>query len=171
VHLGLPRAFPRDFLDAFQILALTLGGLNALLNRLRHLRVFMQVVVEVDFEEVADEGAQRFAIRGDGVGAELGFGLGFKHRLDDAHTYRRLNPGADVRRLVLFFVKAADHLHQLLAKRRQMRAPLGRVLAVDKGVIFLTALGTVGEGDFYVVAHQVNRRIERLVFHLLAQQI
>ena len=87
------------------------------------------------------------------------------------HANRGLDAGADVGGVVLFFVETADHLHQRLAERGEVGAALRGVLAVDEGIIFLAALGGVGEGDLDVLADEVDRRIERLVFHFLAQQV
>ena len=107
----------------------------------------------------------------DGGGAELGFRLRLEHRLDDAHADRRLDAGADVGGVVLFLVKPADHLDERLAEGGEVGAALRGVLAVDEGIVFLAALGGVGEGDLDVLADEVDRRIERLVFHFLAQQV
>jgi hypothetical protein len=52
-----------------------------------------------------------------------------------------------------------------------VRAALGRVLAVDEGVVFLAALRGVGEGDLDVLALEVDRIVERLALHFLAQQV
>ena len=65
VDLRLLGAFAGEFLDALEFLALALGGEDALLDRLGDLRVLVQVVVEIGLEEIADEGAQRLAIRRD----------------------------------------------------------------------------------------------------------
>ena len=50
-------------------------------------------------------------------------------------------------------------------------AALSGVLTVDEGVVFLAALVGVGYGHLYVIPLKMNRRIERIGGHVVAQQI
>jgi hypothetical protein len=105
--------------------------------------------------------------------AEPSFGLGLRLEdgLHNAHTNRSLDAGADIGGLVLFFIKSPDDLHKCLAERGKVSAALRSVLAVDEGIVFLTALGGVREGDLDILADKMDGRIERLVLHFLAQKI
>ena len=52
-----------------------------------------------------------------------------------------------------------------------MRPALRRVLTVGKRIIFLAVLIAVGEGDFDVLAFQVNDWVENFARKILVQQI
>ena len=103
--------------------------------------------------------------------AELGLRLRLEHRLDDAHADRRLDPRPDVRWVILLLVESANHLHQRLPECRKVRPALRGVLPVYERIVVLAALLAVGERDLDVLPHQMDRRIQRLALHLLAQQI
>lgn len=66
----------------------------------------MQVVVQLPGNEVAHKGADGFPFRADGVGPQLGFGLGFEDGflyLDGDGGYEG---GADVPCLIIFLKKS-----------------------------------------------------------------
>src|SRR5690606_40659611 len=66
--------------DALPIFPLALRGHDPFLDGLGRLRVLVQVVVEICLEEIPDERAEGFTVRGDGGGAELRLRLGLEDR-------------------------------------------------------------------------------------------
>ncbi len=52
-----------------------------------------------------------------------------------------------------------------------MRAALRRILAVDERIVALAVARAVGDDQLDVLAHQVDRRIERLLGHVLVEQV
>ena len=52
-----------------------------------------------------------------------------------------------------------------------MSSPLGGVLAIDEGIVFLTILISVGKGHLYIVTLKMYDRIEGVTGHTVFQQI
>ena len=116
-------------------------------------------VVQLPGNEVAHKGADGFPFRADGVGPQLGFGLGFEDGflyLDGDGGYEG---GTDVPRLIVFLEEVPQGFDDGFPEGRLVGASLGGVLPVDEGVIFFSVLVTVGNDHFYVFSLQVDDRI------------
>lgn len=116
----------------------------------------MQVVVQLPGDEVAYEGADGFPFRADGIGSQLGLGLGFEDGFlyldgDGGHE-----GGTDVPSLIVFLEKVPQGFDDGLPEGRLVGAPLRGVLPVDEGVVLLPILAAMGEGHLDVVPFQMD---------------
>lgn len=106
VDFRLPGVFPGQLLDAGEFLAVPLRVLDFYFQGLGGFRIFVQVVVQFPRDEVADEGADGFPFRADGVGPQLGLCLGFKDGFLHLDGDGGHQGGADVRRLIVLLKKS-----------------------------------------------------------------
>ena len=170
VERDLLGRLARLLLDARDGLALLLVLDNLLLQRLRRLGVFVQVVVEVLAQEIDHEVAHRDPGL-DLLRAELDLGLRLEDRVGDLHRDGRNDRRADVRRIVVLVIELLDGLGDTLAEGRLVRTALRGVLAVHEREVALAVARAVGDGHLDVVAREVDRRIERILGHVLVQQV
>ena len=158
-------------LDARDGLALLLVLDDLLLEHLRRLGMLVQVVVEVLAQELHDEVADRGARLRHLLRAELRLGLRLEDRARHADRDGADERRADVGRVVVLVVELADGLGDGFAEGRLVRAALRRVLSVDERVAALAVARAVGDHHLDVGSRQVDGRIERLLGHVLVQQV
>ena len=170
VERHLLGRFAGFLLNTGDRLALLLVLDDLLLQNLGRLGVLVQVVVQVLGQKIDDEVAQRNP-RFDLLRAQFDLGLRLEHRI--GHTDR--NGGddrrADVRRIVILVIKLLDGLGDRFTESRLMRTALRGVLSIDERIVTLAVTRTVCDGHFDILARKVDRRIERLFGHVLAQEV
>ena len=177
VQADLLGALAGGFLDAGNLLAFLLVGLDLCLQHADGLRVFVQVVVQVALQDVEDVGLQEGAVVGAvGVvgrkmgGAKFGLGLCLKHRLLNPHTQGANQALADVSRFVFLLVELAHHTGITLAESGLVCAAFGGVLSVDKGIEVVARLPIhMGESGFKVAVLDVDDGVEAFAFHIVLQ--
>ena len=132
----------------------------------------MQVVVDLLLHEVTDKLVYAdSAFGGDGLGAQLDFGLALEHGFLDVNADGGYNAVADVHILISLAAELLDDLGDVFLEGCLMGASQGGVLSVDKGVVLLSVLVAVGEGYLYVLALQVDDVVERVAGHAVGQQV
>ena len=157
-------------LDPRDGLALLLVLDDFLLEHLRRVGMLVQVVVQMLAQEVHHEVAHRDA-RLNLLRAQLDFGLRLEDRVGHLDRDGGDNRRADVRRVVVLVVELLDGLGDGLAEGRLVRTALRGVLSVDERVVALAVARAVGDGHLDVVAREVDGQIERLVGHVLVEQV
>ena len=131
----------------------------------------MQVVVDVLLHEVAHKLVDALAV-GRHLGAsELDLGLRLKHGFLHIDGYGRHDAVADVGVLIVLVEELLDGPGDVFLEGALVGASLRGVLSVDEAVVFLAILVGVGEGDLYVVAHDVDDGIELVVGHVVLEQV
>ena len=153
------------------LLARLLTVLDFLFNGLRHIRVAVQVVIQLPRDEINHESTDGLLARPHHIAAQLRLGLALEHGIDDLDADGRLKPAAYIRGLVILLVETLQTLDDSLAKGILVRAAHGRMLPVDKGIVILPRLLLVRDGHLDVLILEVNGRVERGVRQLLIQQI
>ena len=103
--------------------------------------------------------------------AEFYLGLTLERRLNDVDGDGCHNAAANVREFKILLIKILYCARKMLTQSTLVRSALRGVLTIDKRIIILAVLVDMGEGDFNVVAFQVDNRIERLFAVALLQQI
>ena len=175
VEADLLGTLAGSLLDASNLLAFLLIGLDLGLQHADRLGVLVQVVIQVAFQDVEDvcfkEGAVVSAvwIVGREVGgAEFGLGLRLKHRFLDPHAQGANQALADVGRLVFLLVELAYHAGITLAESGLVRAAFGGVLAVDEGIEIIVRLPVnMGESGLEVAVLNVYDGVEAFAFHVV----
>ncbi len=151
--------------------ALAFALLYLFLENLGSVEIFVQIVVELFLEEVADEFGHCHAAGTHLARAQLGFCLRFKHRLLNLHRHCGNHAVAYVGVFKVAAEKFFDSARHRLLEGCKVRAPLGGVLPVDEGVVLLAVLVGVGECYLYVVSPQVYHRIEGVLGHVGFQKV
>ena len=171
VNFGLAGVFACQLLNAGEFLAVPFGILDFCFQGFGRFRVFVQVVVQLPGNEVAHKGADGFPFRADGVGAQLGFGLGFEDgflHLDGDGGYEG---GTDVPRLIIFLEEVPQGFDDGFPEGRLVGASLGGVLPVDEGVVLLPVLAAMSEGHFNVMPFQVDDGVQGVFAHRFRKQV
>ena len=152
--------------------ALLLRILNLLEHHLGDVGIAVEVVVELGLDEVVDE-----LIDGDiSVGrhvfrAEFDFRLGLEDGFFDVNGYRSNNTVTDVSEFLVLIEKLLDGSSDGLAVSGLVRTTLNGVLSVDEGIILVSGLIGMGQGNFDIFAGDVNNRIEGVGGHALSEQV
>lgn len=68
-------------------------------------------------------------------------------------------------------IKLLDGLGDRFTESRLMRTALRGVLSIDERIVTLAVTRTVCDGHFDILARKVDRRIKRLLGHVLAQKV
>ena len=170
VQVGFFGPLVGQLLDSGHVLAFPLALGDSFEQGIGHRRMLVQVIIQFPFDKIPDKGAERSTTRGHVLGSQLGFGLRLKNRLLNPQANSTNDGAPDIGGIKILFVKFPNGPHQRLAVSRQMRTPLGRVLTVHEGIIFLAVLFTVGKGQFNIVSFEVNDRIANRIRRGLAHQ-
>ena len=184
VDIGLLVALAGLLLYARNLHTLGLGCLDLVLQNRHHILVYAQVVVQVLGHEVVDVGAYgrtRLVVHhAVGVrllplphigGPELGLGLAFEVGLLNLYAYGSDHALTEVGRLVVLLEELLESLGNGFPVCREVGASVAGILAVDEGGDVLAVGVAVAEHYLYVLAHQVNRRIERGFAEVLVHQV
>ena len=152
--------------------ALLFGLLNLFQDDIRHLLVFVQVVVQQPANHlvhiVPDSLAARFHV----IGSQFGLGLRVEQRVLDFHRHGGAHGVAHIAGLEVLLVEIAKGFHDGLAHGLLVRAPMDGVLAVYEGVVVLAIFaGGVHHGELKVLIVQIDRLIQAVAASLLVQQI
>ena len=166
------RSFACGFSYAGNGFALAFRVLNLLEHDFRHLRVLVQVVVELQANKVVDELVDGdAACRAHIFRAEFDFRLALEHGFFDIDGNSAYYAVADVGEFLILAVELLDRSADSLAEGSLVCTALYGVLTVDERVILLTCLVGVCEGDLYIFAYDVNDRIEWIDCHCFGQQV
>ena len=184
IDVGALVALAGLLLDAADLLALLLGGLDLVLDHGDDLLVHAEIVVQVLGHEVVDVGADGGADVGleragfvvelllpHVVGPELGLGLAFEVRLLDLDADGAHDALAAVLGLVVLLEELLERLGDGLAVGGEVRAAVAGVLAVDEGGDVLAVGVAVAQHDLDVLALEVDGRVEGLVAEVLVDEV
>ena len=156
--------------------------LDFLLNDFGNIQIFVQKVVDLLFDEVAykliDAHAAQFKgiafgilVGRHGERTEFDFGLRLKGRFDDTNGNGGDKAVAHILHIVVFAEILLDGARDVLLKCTLVRTALSGVLAVDKGIVFLTILAGVGKSDVQIFVAQVHDGVQPLGGHVVGEQI
>ena len=151
-------------------LTLTLTLLDLILHHLSHILMDMQIVIHLLLDEVADILIDAHTIGGHRQRAQLDLRLTLKHRLFHIDGNCSHNTSSDVT-ILIFSKEIADGPGDMLLEGTLMGTALSGMLTIDEGIVFLTILIGMGEGNLDILAFQVDYRIKSVVGHTIVQQI
>ena len=172
VQIGFLSHFACLFGHACHLFANLFAFGHLLQDDVGHVGVLVQVVVHLALDEVADEFVYGNAAVGDGgERSELHLGLALEERLLDVDGDGGNETVTDVGEIVRFAGVVANDFGDIFFKCGLMGAAQCCVLSVDEAVVFLAVLFGVGEGDFNILAAQVDDGVEGLVVHAVVEQI
>ena len=182
VEVGLLGPFAGQLCHPGDGLALLLALLDFLKEDVGRVGVAVQIVVNLLFHEVAHElvdtdPGERIGlpvtvlVGGHVKRAELDFRLALERGFNDVDGDSGDETVADVLDVHVLTVELLDGAGYVLLEGTLMRAALGGVLPVDKGVVFLAVLRGVGEGDFDVLTDEMDNRVKPRVGHVVVEQV
>ena len=179
VQIRFLGTFTSQFGNPCNGLAFLFRLLDFLEHHLGHLRILVQVIVHLRLDEIAyelvDARTGRLVFLRNGrphvVRAELGLGLAFKHRFFHIQRNGCHNPVADIGKLLVLVVEFLDGTCNVFLQRTLMGTSLGGMLTVHEGIVFLTVLVGVREGDFDILTFQMNDVVQAIGGHVVLQQV
>ena len=172
VEQVLLRAFASDFGNSGNGFAFFFGVLYLLEHDIRYLRMAMQVVVELGFDEIVDELVDGDVAVGRHIfGAEFDFRLRLEDGFFDIDGDSTHDTVTDVGQFLVLVEELFDGATDRFAVCRLVRSALDGILAVDEGVVFVAGLVGVGECYFDVFAGDMDDGIERFGGHSLGEQV
>ena len=89
----------------------------------------------------------------------------------DIDSYRTHNTVANVAILLVLAEELLNGARYRLAESHLVRTALNSVLTIDEGVILLARLIGMSERNLYILALEVNDRIEWLHGHIVGEQV
>ena len=158
-------------------LAFLFRFLNLLQHHIGHLRILMQVVIDLGLDEIAhklvDTRSGRLVFLRHGrphvVRTQLGLGLALEHRFFHIEGYGRHDTVTDVGELLVLVVELLDGAGDVFLQGTLVRTALGGVLTVHKGIVFLAILVGMSEGNLNVLAFQMHNIIKPFGGHVVLQ--
>ena len=172
INQVLLRPFARRLRHTGNRFALLLGVLNLLQHDLHGLRSFMQVVIELLFDEIVDELVHAHAARRTHIfGTQLHLRLALEHRLLYIDSYRSNNTVADIGQLLILVKELLDGAADRFAESGLVGTSLNSMLAVHKREILIAVLVRVCQSYLDVFTFQMNNWIKRTDGHILRQQV
>ena len=102
---------------------------------------------------------------------EFDFGLALENRFLDIEGNSTYDAITDIRQLLVLIEELLDSTTDGLTESGLVGAPLDSVLSVDKGIILITRLVGVREGNLNIFARDMNNRIKRISGHALCEQV
>ena len=171
VQICFFRTFASQFGNTGYGFTFFFGILYLLLHDLGNVCMFMQVIVQFLFDEVAYELVYR-----DSSGRHIGrsqfdLRLTFKHRLFHVNGNGSYQSVADIGIIHTLVIELFDRAGYMFFEGALMSSSLGCMLSVDKGVVLFTILSGVRKGDFDIFSFEVNDRIKSYRSHIVIQQV
>ena len=151
-------------------LTLPFALLDLIFQDLCHVSMDMQVVVHLLLDKVAHIFINADPVGSHGQGAQLDLRLTLEHRFLHIDGNGGHNTCADVSILV-FVEELLDGTGDMLFKGTLVGTSLSGMLTIDEGIILLTILVRVCEGNLNVLTLQMDNGIEPVIGHTVAEQI
>ena len=144
-----------------------------LLNHLSHIQVFVQIVIDLCLDEIADKLIDAdTAIRFHCERTEFDFCLTLKLWFLNVDSDSSYDTVADIHVFIVLVEKLLDGTCNMLFECTLMGSSLNGMLSVDKRMVFFAIL-LIGmcERNLNIFASQVNNVVERLRVHRVFQQV
>ena len=172
VHVHLLGTLAGELGDACDGLALLFGILYLLQHGVGSLRCLVEEVVHLGLDEVAHELVETHAAVGrHGGGAEFHLSLALEDGFLDIDSNGRHHAVAYVSEFLVLVVELFDGTGYVFLEGALMGTSLCGVLAVDERVVLLAVLAGVGEGNLYVIALEMDDRVEGIGRHAVSKQV
>ena len=133
--------------------------------------MYMQEVVYLKLHKVANILVDALSTGSHLQRAELNLGLTLEHRFLNIYGYGSHKSVANVGELVVLAEELLYGAGYMLLEGTLMSTSLGGMLTIDKRVILLAILVGMGESYLYVLALDVDDRIERVGGHGVSQEV
>src|SRR5690606_21696318 len=135
-------------------------------------RIFMQIVIQRLLYEIVDERTYGWTVRSDVLRTEFCFRLRLEYRLLHFNGNGANNGGAYIGCIKFFFIKFAYGLNDRFTESRLVCTTLCGMLSIDKRIVFLAILLSMGQRYFNILSLQVDNTItHRLRINIALQQV
>ena len=179
VQVRFLSAFTSQLSHAGNGLTFLFRLLNLLQHHLCYLWILVQIVVDLGLDEITyklvDTWTCRLVFlrhsRPHIVRAELGLGLALKHRFFHIEGNGCHDTITDIRKLLVLIIEFFDGTGNVLLQSTLMRTALCGMLPIDKGIVFLAILVSMGKGNLDVIALQVYYVIKAFGSHVILQKV
>ena len=157
---------------ASHLLAYLLALLHLGQNDVCYVGVFVQEIVHLLLDKVADEFVYADAtFRSCGERTQFYLRLAFKHRFLDIDADGSYDTISDVTVFKVFARVILDNLGNVLLEHRLMSTTQSSVLTIDEGIILLAILLGMREGYLYVLSLEMADGVEGIVVHAVVEQV
>ena len=144
---------------------------NLLEHGVGNLRILVQEIVHLLFDEITHIFIHRHSVRTHGQRTEFDLGLTFKHRFLHIDGNGRHDAVSDIPILEVLVIKLLDGLGNMLLESTLMSATLRRMLSVHERIVLLAILIGMREGYLYVLTLHVDDGIHGVSGHGIGEQI
>ena len=128
-------------------------------HHIGHFAVFMQIIIQFLFQEIADKLCDGRSIGSHVFRTELGLGLRLEYRFFHLDTDCRYHTVTNIGIFEILGIKLLNRTGSRFSESSQVRSSLRRMLPVHKRIIFLAILVAVRDNHLYIRSRQMNDRI------------
>ena len=133
--------------------------------------VDMQIVVDLTLQEVANILVDALAIWRHLGATKLNLGLALEYWLFYVDSYGSHDTITDIGIFIVLIEEFLYSLCDMLLEGTLMSTALSGMLTIYERMVFLAILISMGESNLYILAHDMNDRIQAVVGHIVVQQV
>src|SRR5574344_1032148 len=160
-----------QFCNTCNSLPLLFRLLYLLQHYIGNIGILMEIVIYLSLYKVSNEFIDTWAARVHICRTSLHLGLALKKRLFNIYRYCSNKSVTYIRIVEVFIEIFLDSPCNMLLESTLVGTTLSSMLTINKGIIFLSILAGMSEGNLNILAFEVYYRIKTSRCHIIIEEI